>query len=253
MKPMKMILAGAFMALALAGASLAGNAWFDKGTQVLKSLGGAEKAQDESTQGLAGLTLEEIAAGLKDALKIGSENVVKQLGARDGFNLDDKIHIPLPENLVMVKTLLGKAGFSSLVADVELKLNRAAETATPKAKKLFADAISQMTFEDAKTIYQGADDAATQYFKEKMSPDLSRAMKPVVDKALSQVQAITAYDTMMENYKALPFVPDVKSDLTTHVIDKGMEGIFYYMAKEEKAIRENPVKRTTELLQKLFK
>jgi len=31
-----------------------------------------------------------------------------------------------------------------------------------------------------------------------------------------------------------------------------MDGIFYYMAKEEAAIRRNPAKRTTDLLKKVF-
>ncbi|WP_022665135.1 DUF4197 domain-containing protein [Desulfospira joergensenii] len=250
------IVAGACMVLALswtAGISRAGTSWLDKGSDLLKSLGGGND-QAETSSGLSsGLSLEEIVAGLKQALKIGSENVVKQLGTVDGFNKDELIHIPLPENLSMAKNLLDKAGFSSLTRDLELKLNRAAEAATPKAKQLFLNAISQMSFEDARSIYKGADDAATQYFKEKMSPDLAQAMEPVIEDALSQVQAVQAYDTMMENYKSLPFVPDVKADLTGHVIDKGMEGIFYYMAEEEKAIRQDPVKRTTELLRKLFK
>jgi len=66
------------------------------------------------------------------------------------------------------------------------------------------------------------------------------------------VGAVRAYDNMMKEYKSIPFVPDVKSDMTDHVIEKGMDGIFYYMAREEAAIRQNPVKRTTELLQKVF-
>jgi hypothetical protein len=56
----------------------------------------------------------------------------------------------------------------------------------------------------------------------------------------------------MGEYRTIPFVPDVKADLTTYVVEKGMDGIFYYMAKEEAAIRQNPAKRTTELLQKVF-
>ncbi|MCP4721315.1 MAG: DUF4197 domain-containing protein [Desulfobacteraceae bacterium] len=34
--------------------------------------------------------------------------------------------------------------------------------------------------------------------------------------------------------------------------NKGMDGIFHYMAQEEKAIRKDPVKRTTQVLQKVF-
>ena len=81
----------------------------------------------------------------------------------------------------------------------------------------------------------------------------SKEMKPVIDDTLSQVGAIQSYDNMMGKYKSIPFVPDVKSDLTTHVVDKGMDGIFHYMAQEEKAIRQNPLKRSTQLLKKVFK
>ena len=47
-------------------------------------------------------------------------------------------------------------------------------------------------------------------------------------------------------------MPDVKADLTAYVIEKGMDGLFYYIAREEAAIRQDPVKRTTALLQKVF-
>ncbi len=34
--------------------------------------------------------------------------------------------------------------------------------------------------------------------------------------------------------------------------DKGLEGLFYYLAQEEAAIRSDPVKQTTELLKRVF-
>ncbi|WP_299980496.1 DUF4197 domain-containing protein [Desulfobacula sp.] len=231
-------------AMMLSAQAFAGNSWLNKGSEILKSFGPGDKASE--------LTIEEIGAGLKEALKVGSQNVVNQLGATDGFNTDSNIHIPLPANLNTVKSMLDKVGMSYLFENLELKLNRAAEAATPKAKQLFYNAISQMTFQDVKEIYNGPDDAATQYFKGKMSPDLAREMKPVIEDSLSEVGAVRAYDNMMKEYKSIPFVPDVKSDLTDHVIEKGMDGIFYYMAKEEAAIRQNPAKRTTELLRKVF-
>ncbi|MBA3011901.1 MAG: DUF4197 domain-containing protein [Proteobacteria bacterium] len=227
------------------------NSWFEKGSETLKTFG-LTKDTAAKNASAAGLSVDEIAAGLKEALQIGSDTVVKQLGATNGFNTDPAIHIPLPKSLSMVKTALDKIGYAALADDLELKLNRAAEAATPQAKKLFQDAISSMTFEDVQAIYKGADDAATQYFKEKMSPGLAKAMEPVIDNTLSQVGAVQSYDAMMGEYKALPFVPDVKSNLTGHVVDKGMAGIFHYMAQEEKAIRQNPAKRTTQLLQKVF-
>lgn len=222
----------------------AGSSWFDKGSSLLKNLGTSTQSKE--------LSIEEIGSGLKEALKVGSQNVVKQVGAEDGFNNDSNIHIPLPATLDNVKKMLSKVGGAALLEDLELKLNRAAEAAAPKAKELFWNAISQMTFEDVKQIYNGPDDAATQYFKGKMSDDLVLEMKPVIETSLSQVGAVQSYDNVMKNYKSIPFVPDVKSDLTSWVAQKGSEGIFYYIAKEEAAIRQNPAKRTTEILQKVF-
>ena len=226
------------------GAAEAGSNWLDKGKDLLKSYGGS------SEQSV--LTVDEIGAGLKDALRVGSENVVSQLGRVDGFNKDSAVHIPLPKQLDTVKSVLDKVGMSGLLKDLELKLNRAAEVATPKAEKLFSQAITEMNFEDVKKIYKGPEDAATQYFRGKMSPSLAKEMEPVVNKSLSEVGAVQAYDNVMKEYRSVPFVPDVKADLTNHVVEKGMDGIFYYMAKEEAAIRQNPAKRTTDLLKRVF-
>jgi len=225
-------------------ATKAHSGWLDKALNMLKS--------PEATTVQKPLTPEEIGSGLKEALLVGSASVVSQLGRTDGFNLDRAIHIPLPEKFDTVRSLLGKVGMASMLDDLELKLNRAAEVATPKAKELFVQAISEMTFEDVMNIYNGPEDAATRYFQDKMTPPLAREMQPVVEQSLAQVGAVKAYENVMGEYRAIPFVPDVKADLTTYVVEKGMDGIFHYMAVEEAAIRQNPAKRTTELLQRVF-
>ena len=226
------------------GSSHTDASWWEKGAEIVKTLGDDE-GKDE-------LTVGEIGSAFKDALRIGTENVVSQLGRVDGFNADPAVHIPLPEEFGTVQTMLGKVGMSHLLDDLELKLNRAAEVATPKAKELFWQAITDMTFEDVKAVYKGPEDAATKYFQDKMSPALAKEMRPIVDESLSSVGAIQSYDNVMGQYQSLPFVPDVKADLTDHVIEKGMDGIFHYIAQEEAAIRQDPAKRTTELLKRVF-
>lgn len=225
-------------------AAEAGNSWLEKGKELLKNYEGSSER--------SGISLEEIGAGLKEALRVGSENVVSRLGRVNGFNKDPAVHIPLPKQLETVRSVLDKVGMSARLNDLELKLNRAAEVATPRAKKLFLQAIAEMTFDDVKRIYNGPNDAATQYFRRKMSPSLAKEMQPVVNDTLSEVGAVQAYDTVMKKYRSVPFVPNVKADLTDYVVKKGMDGIFYYMAKEEAAIRTNPAKRTTELLKRVF-
>lgn len=230
--------------LSLPGVSSHAEDWWEKGADLFKSLTGTEGGSEPS--------VGEIGDAFKEALRIGSRKVVKQLGAVDGFNADPAVHIPLPEQFVTVKKALSAVGLSGTVDDLELKLNRAAEAAAPKARKLFIQAISDMTFDDVMTIYKGPEDSATRYFQRKMSPALRVEMRPIIDNSLAEVGAVKAYDDVMGRYKGLPFVPDVKADLTEHVVDKGIAGIFHYIANEEAAIRKDPARRTTDLLKKVF-
>jgi hypothetical protein len=206
----------------------------------------------KSGASLAGLSDSDVAAGLKDALGVASSKVVSQLSAPGGFNTDPAVRIPLPDSLQAIQKTMSKFGLGSYMDDLQLKLNEAAELATDKAKPIFVDAIKEMTWDDAKSILSGADDSATQYFRDKTSADIASEMKPIVEQSLSQVGAINSYNQLIDKYKALPLVPDVKANLTDHVLDKGTDGIFHYMAIEEAKIRNNPAARTTDLLKKVF-
>ena len=225
--------------------AIAQSSYLDKAKSLLGTTGGG-------ASGASSLSTPEIADGLREALRVGTDRVVGKIGTADGFNADPAIHIPLPEQLQQVQSALRAVGMAELADDLELKLNRAAEAATPKAKELFAQSISEMTLEDVQGIYEGPDDAATQYFRSKMSGPLKDSMRPVVDETLAEVGAIQAYDSMMGQYGKLPFVPDAKADLTEYGLDKTLDGIFHYLAEEEKAIRENPAMRSTEILKKVF-
>lgn len=199
-----------------------------------------------------GLSINEISQGLKQALTIGSGQVVSRLGQPDGFNQDPVIRIPLPTSLERARRVAAKVGLDSSFDSLETRLNRAAELATPKAKDLFITAISQMTVDDAKGILEGPDDSATQYFRGAMGARLSDAMRPIVDDSLAQVGAVRAFNEMLEGYRQIPFAPPLDANLSDHVVEYGMNGIFHYIATEEKAIREDPLKRTTELLRRVF-
>jgi hypothetical protein len=224
--------------------------WWKRTVNMFSAQELVEKDRPEATRKTSSEL--DLSAAFKEALQIGADNVVNQLGAPDGFNTDSAIHIPLPEQLKTVKKVLSSVGMESLVDDLELKLNRAAESATPQAKALFVEAIKAMTFEDIKAIYEGPEDAATQYFKLKMSQPLSIKMQPIVQQSLAQVGAVKAYDQVMGEYDDLPFVPDIKANLADHVVEKGINGIFYYLAEEEAAIRKNPLKQTSTLLKQVF-
>jgi len=240
-------------ALFFSNQALAQN-WFDQVKTIFESDAGRQVVEslEDQNSGLSTLTNTEIGAGLREALRIGTSRVVGQLGTPDGFNLDPKIHIPLPDTLARVDSALSAIGMSALTDDLELRLNRAAEAATPKAKALFIEAISQMSIDDAKNILTGSDNAATQYLRRTMGPGLGEGMQPFVDQALASAGAIQAYDQVMGKYDQIPLMPDVKANLNNYVVNKAMDGIFYYVGQEEAAIRTNPARRTTALLKKVF-
>jgi hypothetical protein len=232
------------------GILLAQSSWFDRAKELLQN-----STTDGSSAGgvsVGDLTDTQIGNGLREALRVGTERVVQQLAAVDGFNADPQIHIPLPPALKTVQSALSRFGMGGMADDLELRLNRAAEAAVPEAKALFWNAIEQMTLDDVRGIYNGPDNAATTYFQGKMSAPLTERMMPIVESSLAEVGAVQLYDRMIASYRDIPFVPDVKADLTAHVIDKALEGMFLYVGREEAAIRQNPAERTTDLLKTVF-
>lgn len=245
--------------IVLAVALLPGAAWaqgslMDLGKNVLQQQmgqGGTAGATSSGTRG-SGLSTGDIASGLKDALRQGASAVTGRLGRADGFNADPKVHIPLPASLQRIQSGLKLAGLSGSADELELKLNRAAEAATPQARKIFTDALERMSVDDARAILNGPKDSATQYFKRSMTPDLKTALRPVVDHTVAEAGAVKSFEALTASAKGLPMVGDGRSMLTDHVLEYALSGIFSYLAEEEAAIRSDPAKRTTDLLRKVF-
>ncbi|MBI3444762.1 MAG: DUF4197 domain-containing protein [Magnetospirillum sp.] len=241
-----------------AGTVLAQGSLMDMGKGMLKQEMEQRITPSAGTGGAAGSSLStgEIGSGLKEALRLAADKVTGQLGRPDGFNADPAIHIPLPDKLATVKKGLALAGKSQMADDLELRLNRAAEAATPKAKQIFWDSVQKMSLDDARGILNGPKDAATQYFKRTMSPDLRTALRPVVDQNVAQAGAVQSYTSMAGAAQGLPLVGDaLKSGpgmLTDHVLDYALAGIFNYLGQEEASIRSDPAKRSTDLLKKVF-
>ncbi|MGE0386077.1 MAG: DUF4197 domain-containing protein [Gammaproteobacteria bacterium] len=243
----KVVVAIALASIA-AGATAQGVDLLEQGRQLLRGTGTASSASPAAR----GLSSGEIGNGLREALRVGTGNVVSRLGRSGGFTNDPAVHIPLPKGLKTARALLDRIGQGAMLDDLELKMNRAAEAAAPQARQLFVDAISQMTIDDVMAIYNGAPDSATRYFQSKMSAPLAERMTPVVERSLADTGAVRAFDGVMSKYQSIPLAPAVKTNLTKHVVNKGMDGIFHYLGQEEAAIRQNPVKQTTSLLRRVF-
>lgn len=207
---------------------------------------------NSSSNGAETLSSDTIAAGLKEALTVGTGRVVDTLGVSGGFGDSKQFRIPLPETLQKARSVASKVGMGRYFDELEDQMNLAAEAATPKARKLFVGAIQQLTFSDVMNIYQGGDDAATQYLQGKTEQPLKAQMRPLVDDSLAEVGAVNSFNALIARYNALPMVNDVDADLSGHVLDYANRAIFAELANQERQIRKNPAKRTTELLQQVF-
>ncbi len=198
------------------------------------------------------LSNDEIVDGLKQALSVGTRNTVAYVSKTDGYFSNPKIKIPLPENFRKAEGLLRKVGFGKDVDAFELSMNRAAEKAAPKAVNIFKDAIVQMRFEDARKILDGPDNAATTYFKDTTFTKLHETFKPIIQKAMADVGVTRNFQNLNDRLSTIPFADRLSFDLDQYTTDKGLDGLFYMLAQEERKIRQDPAARVTDLLKKVF-
>jgi len=212
----------------------------------------AELQQVVSQLPIGGLTNEQIGNGLKEALENGITNQVTTLTAKDGFFKNDLVKILLPEELQKVDKTLRSIGLSKL-ADEGLKvLNRAAEDAVGEAIPIFVDAIKGMTFNDAKNILLGNDNAATTYLQDRTSTALYQKFNPIIKNSLEKVGADKVWSSLITKYNGLPLTKDVNPNLTDYVTNQALKGVYTMVAVEEKEIRVRVDKRTSTLLKSVF-
>jgi Protein of unknown function (DUF4197) len=198
------------------------------------------------------LTNGEIVDGLKQALSVGTQNAVAYVSKTNGYFNNPQIKIPLPAKFRKVEGLLRNVGFGNEVDAFELSMNRAAEKAAPQAVDIFKNAITRMSFSDARQILNGPNDAATAYFKNTTYVKLQETFKPIVQKAMAEVGVTRHFQDLNSKLSAIPFAERLRFDLDQYTTDKGLDGLFIMLAKEEKKIRQNPTARVSDLLKKVF-
>jgi len=199
-----------------------------------------------------GLSEGKVGAGLTEALQVATDKSVSLTGRPDGYFSNAAIKILMPEKLQTVEKGLRMVGYGPHVDEFVLSMNRAAERAAPAAKQIFIDAITGMTFDDAKKILSGGNTAATEFFKAKTTDSLTAAFKPVVDKTMGEVGVARQYQELMGRFDAIPFARSQTFDIDGYVSKKALDGLFHVVGEQETLIRTNPAARTTALLQEVF-
>ena len=76
--------------------------------------------------GLADLSNKDTVAAMKEALTKGSQAAVEMLAKQDGFLGNERVRIPLPENLHKVECLMRGLGMGKYADELVTTMNRAA-------------------------------------------------------------------------------------------------------------------------------
>jgi len=219
--------------------------------QILKGL--LKKATTLVTENKQGLSQDDIANGLKEALTIGAEKGCVNLSKPDGFFKNAALKILMPPEAQKIENTIRSIGLNQLADDFILSLNRAAEDACNTAAPIFVKAIKDITISDGINILRGNDTAATNYLRTKTQTELVASFSPIIKTSLDKVEATKNWEKIITVYNKIPLVnKKINPDLTAYVAEKSMSGIYTEIASQEKEIRSNPMARTTALLKSVF-
>jgi hypothetical protein len=197
-------------------------------------------------QSMGGFSLVD---AIRRILSLSSQNAFAQLLQPGGFYDSNVSRIDLPERF-------GGSGGGGILSAVlqsrsfrdklQRQLNRAAEKGAERAAPLVADAVRNVSIEDAAALVSGGPFAATSFLRGKMGPALVDAMLPGIsdglrlfdDQTISRaVQSVTGFDI---------------GSLAADVNGKVDNAIWSAIGYEESAIRANPQKTNDPVLIGVF-
>jgi len=212
------------------------------------------------------LTESEVATGLREALRVGTDSAASRLGSLNGYYADEMVRIMLPDEAdIIIDNISRIPGGDKMVDNLIVGINRAAEDAAKEAGPVFWGAIKGMTITDAFTILNGGEKAATDYLHKQTYESLFKLYNPKIQSSLDKkiigsISANDSWNTLTGEWNSIAESPigrvaalkPVKTDLDAYLTQKALEGLFLKIAEQEKEIRENPLARVNNILKRVF-
>jgi hypothetical protein len=202
--------------------------------------------------GLADLTNQDAASGIKGALTQGAASAIGKLGVAGGFMNNPKVKIPLPPALDEVAKGMRLMGRGKDADELVAAMNQAAEQAVPEAKTLLMSAVRTMSIQDAKNILTGGDGSVTKFFREKTAAPLGLKFLPIVKKQTDRVGLAQKYNQLAGEGEKLGIVKGDAANIEEYVTHKALDGLYTVIGEEEHAIRENPAAAGSAIVSKVF-
>jgi Protein of unknown function (DUF4197) len=200
-------------------------------------------------------TNSEIMYTFKEVLNSGLNGSVTSLGKPNGYfgSADHKIHINNDmRKITGLVTLL--PAFKNLDSVLYLKMNQAAEQATPNIKSLIKNKIVSMSIPNPMTILMQNDTACTYSLKSEAYSQIYNQFSTFIDQSLNSSGANQYWALVTSTYVKQPNASNVPVPLLKNVVTKqALDIIFNMLADEEKMIRHFPYSRTNNQMKKVFK
>lgn len=201
---------------------------------------------------LDSLTQADAGRGIRDALGLAAMNATTRLGQPNGFWNDGRVRIPLPGVLGQSQRTLAGFGMSRPLDELQESLNRAAERTMPEAGGLFVNAVRTITITDAIDIVRGPQDSATRYLRGRTETRLTSLLRPPMTEALTASGAFTLMRSALREVGLASMTRELRTEVINFSTTKALEGCFFFIAEEERAIRRDPARRTTDILRRVF-
>lgn len=206
------------------------------------------------------------ASGIRQMLVAATRTATERLGRHNGFFGDSIVRIPLPGILGTTQRRLQPLGLAGPLDDLELRMNRAAESVMPAARDLVTSAIGNLSLSDGIGILRGGDTAATDYLERETSAPLGQLLRPPMESTLTQSGAYAALDSasslvagnrsgvgrLFGRSGGNSLATDLRGEVTDFAVTRALDGIFHYVGEEERSFRRNPLGRSEDVLRGLF-
>jgi Protein of unknown function (DUF4197) len=198
------------------------------------------------------LTQRDASRGIKEALGLAAMNATTRLGQSNGFWNNPQVRIPLPGVLGRTQQSLRPLGLSRPLDDLQQSLNRAAETTMPEAGRLFVGAVRDISIADAVEIVRGPEDSATRYLRGRTETRLTSLLRPPMTRALTESGAFTLMRSALREVGLAGMTANLRTEVINFSTAKALDGAFLFIAEEERAIRRDPLRRTSDILRRVF-
>lgn len=194
----------------------------------------------------------EASIAVKGVLEKSVRAAVGSLGVKDGFSSNPKARISVPPYFADAAKLVKYFGQQRKVDDFVAAINRAAEIGVPLLKDFLLASVKNTTVEDAKTIVQGNDTAATAYFMEQIRKPLATKVLQVMTLATKTAGLDEKHRRFAKRASIFGLLRSDNPSIEQYVTNEVIRVLTQTIGQQEQKIRQDPAATGNESIKQAF-